>query len=76
MNIRAKFRVEDVIKHGEEHTTIRLRAVTSGSEENKKYWKYTPSGDLNMTVLSHVVGGFEINQEYYITLELAEDVHD
>lgn len=72
MNIRAKFRVEGVTKHGEEHTTIRLRAVTTGSEENKKYWKYTPSGDMTMTVMSHVVADFKPDQEYYITLELAD----
>lgn len=79
MNIRAKFKVISVIPHSEgnaapEHTSINLMAVYSDdpNHENAKYWKYTPSGNLTMTVLSHVVEGFEIDQEYYITLELAE----
>jgi hypothetical protein len=84
MNIRAKFKVISVIPHSEgnaepEHTSINLMAVYSDdpNHENAKYWKYTPSGNLMMTVLSHVVSDFEVGQEYYITLELAESApHD
>jgi hypothetical protein len=78
MNIRAKFKVIDITPQGEGHTSVNLMAVYSDdpSHENAKYWKYTPSGNLMMTVLSHVVEGFKLNQEYYITLELAEDTHD
>lgn len=74
MNIRAKFKVIDVTPQGEEHTSINLMAVYSDDpeHENRQYWKYTPSGNLTMTVLSHVVADFEVEQEYYITLELAD----
>lgn len=74
MDIRAKFKVDSIQVHGEENTTIRLRAVYSDdpNHENAKYWKYTPSGDLTMTVVSSVVKDFKEGQEYYITLELAE----
>ncbi len=74
MNIRAKFKVIDLQPQGEEHTSINLMAVYSEDKthENYKYWKYTPSGNLMMTVLSHVLEGYEIGQEYYVTLELAE----
>lgn len=74
MNIRAKFKVIGVQPQGEEHTTVSLMAVYSDdpNHENRRYWKYTPSGNLTMTVLSHVVADFQMDQEYYITLELAE----
>jgi len=75
MNIRAKFKVIDVAPYNEEHTTLRMEAVYSDdpNHENARYWKYTPSGNLVITVLSHVLEGYEIGQEYYITLELAEE---
>ena len=74
MDIRAKFKVISVAPQGEEHTSINLMAVYSDdpNHENARYWKYTPSGNLMMTVLSHVVKDFKEGQEYYITLELAE----
>ncbi len=74
MNIRAKFKVIDVTPQSEDHTSINLMAVYSDdpNHENRKYWKYTPSGNLMMTVVSSVVKDFEVGQEYYITLELAE----
>lgn len=76
MNIRAKFKVIDVKVEpaNPDHTSINLMAVYSDdpNHENAKYWKYTPSGNLTMTVLSHVVEDFKEGQEYYITLELAE----
>lgn len=73
MDIRAKFKVISVAPQGDEHTSINLMAVYSEdpNHENAKYWKYTPSGNLTMTVLSHVVADFAEGQEYYITLELA-----
>lgn len=79
MDIRAKFKVNRVIPQGEDHTTIELMAVYSDdpNHENARYWKYTPSGNLTMTVMSHVVKDFEEGQEYYITLSLAEEApHD
>ncbi len=74
-NIRAKFKVISVQPQGEEHTSINLMAVYSDDpdHENRKYWKYTPSGNLTMTVLSHVVDDFEIDQEYYIDISLVEE---
>jgi hypothetical protein len=80
MNIRAKFKVNSVTPQGgdPEHTSINLMAVYSDdpNHENAKYWKYTPSGNLMMTVLSHVVADFKEGQEYYIDVILAEDSHD
>lgn len=41
-------------------------AVTSGSEENKQYFAYTPSGSLN--VGSFVDDLFEPGKEYYLDI--------
>lgn len=78
MTIRAKFRVDNIVPQQDDHTTIYLNAVYSDdpNHENAKYWKYTPSGNLTMTVLSHVVKDFKIDQEYYITLELADPINE
>jgi hypothetical protein len=76
MIIRAKFRLDSVQQHGEEHTTVELRAVYSDdpAHENKQYWKYTPAGYVSMTVLSHVVKDWTVGQEYYVDFTLAEPV--
>lgn len=74
MNIRAKFKVDTVKDEGNDHTTIRMQAVYSDdpNHENAKYWKYTPSGQVIMTVVSGVVKDFEEGQEYYVTFERAK----
>lgn len=44
----------------------------NASDENKKFWKYTPSGELNVTTVMD--GTFEVGKEYYLDLSLAEEV--
>lgn len=63
--IRAKFVVQE-IKPDEncEGVNVRLLAVTSGSEENKSFSKYTPSGTIELFV-SNPDAIFE-EGEYYI----------
>ena len=42
--------------------------VVSGSEENKKFWRYTPSGKIELgTVNQDAVDQFELRKEYYVT---------
>lgn len=38
--------------------------VTSGSEENKKFYAYTPSGSIKLS--SIIFGQFEVGKEYYL----------
>lgn len=45
--------------------------VTSGSDENKSFWKWTPSGSLKFSCLNPSVN-FEIGREYYLELSLVE----
>jgi hypothetical protein len=41
--------------------------VASGSEENKTFWKYTPSGKLEMQIDNPLaVAGLRLGAEYYL----------
>ncbi len=56
-----------------EMQTIRLNPVSSGSEENKKFWEATPSGAIELGVINEEAWkGFELDKEYYIDFTLAE----
>lgn len=37
---------------------------SSDTDENKKFWKYTPSGQVNVTTVTD--GTFEVGREYYL----------
>lgn len=46
--------------------------VSDGSEENKKFWKYTPSGDFKFsTVNAEAAKMFKFGHEYYVTFREA-----
>lgn len=44
--------------------------VTSGSDENKTFFAYTPNGSLKVSTVKD--GTFEVGKEYYMDLFLAE----
>lgn len=46
-----------------------FNVVTSGSDENKKFWEYTPSGTFNITSITD--DQFKVGKEYYIDLQEA-----
>ncbi len=46
-----------------------MGAVTSGSPENDKFFKYTPGGNLTLyTVNAEAAEAIEIDKEYYIDI--------
>lgn len=53
---------------------VSLRAVTTGSEENKSFAKYTPAGTLYMTISDETQAAdlFEQGKEYYLDISAAE----
>jgi hypothetical protein len=52
----------------EEVRNMKLSVVTSGSEENKKFFASTPSGNIQLSTVSpEVWEEFELNEEYYVT---------
>lgn len=57
---------------GENQTnTFVFTPVTGGNDENKSFWKWTPSGKLEFNCLNPNVD-FEIGKDYYLDITLAE----
>ena len=67
MNTRCKFKCNSVTEHEGGNKSAELVPVVSGSEENKNFWKYTPSGKLELTWLNPNVE-FKPGQEYYLDI--------
>ncbi len=64
--VRAKFKVEQVT-HCEHGGEVQLQAVTTGSDENKTFWKYTPSGIIKMHIdNASALEVFKPGQEHYV----------
>lgn len=77
MNVRAKFKYVSYtsqLSHGDkELRTLTFYPVTSNSEENKKFFEWTPSGKLDLGVLSQYAWGqFELGKEYYLDFTPAD----
>lgn len=52
MSVVAKFYVQEVTKTAFNGGSVKLEAVTSGSEENDEFFKYTPAAEINMQILN------------------------
>lgn len=71
MQVRAKMRCDSLdaaIENGEPNGgTVRLNPVTSGSEENKQFFRYTPGGSLVLSTINKAAfDSFKLGQEYYV----------
>jgi hypothetical protein len=51
--------------------SFEFSAVTSGSDENKKFFAFTPSGNVKLSSLREDM--FEIGKEYYLDFILASE---
>lgn len=71
--VRAKFYV-DRVASGDGNTLVELWAITrEDTEENKAFWKYTPSGFIQMTITNPAaVSQFKEGAEYYIDFTPAD----
>lgn len=67
MTTRAKFKCITVTEHEGGNKSASFTPVVGGSEENKTFWKYTPSGSLDLTWLNPNVE-FRPGQEYYLDI--------
>lgn len=71
-NVRAKFKCNHVIKYDGGSEQAFLSVVTGGSEENKKFWKYTPGGEIKLHIDNpEAAKMFEPGCEYYINISKA-----
>ena len=69
--VRAKFEcvgIED--QPGSEQKVVRFSPVTGDSEENKSFSKYTPAGNLELTISyeTEASNSFEQGKEYYVDI--------
>lgn len=80
-SVQAKFFVKSIqhMTHSPgptEHNAfaeVKLGVVTSG-EGNESWSKYTPSGEINMSITNmDAVDQFDLGKEYLVTFEAAED---
>lgn len=68
--VRAKFICQSATKVYSTHPdgkfiwNYKFGAVTSGSEENESFWRWTPSGQLELQSIRRDL--FEPGQEYYL----------
>jgi len=73
MAVRAKFICTGKTTTPENGSTITFSAVVNGSDENRSFFKWTPSGSLTLqTVNDAAADQLEQGKEYYIDLTPAE----
>ena len=69
--IRAKFNVAEITKYGNGGgVRVILMPVVSGSDENKDFWAFTPSGKIELHI-TNPDAKFELG-DYYIDFTKAE----
>ena len=75
MSLKAKFLCHSVSDDGGENKQAMLMAVTTGSEENKSFSKYTPSGQLNISISKETPASdfFTEGKEYFLTFDEVEE---
>lgn len=72
--IRAKFTCNSSIPTAGEQHLVTFSAVTSGSEENKSFSRWTPSGRLELLISDEAPAAtaFTQGKEYYLDITEAE----
>ncbi len=70
MNVRCKFVCIEKIERADT-AGFKFSPVSSGSEENKQFWKWTPSGSFEFQCLNPDVK-FEVGKSYYFDISPAE----
>lgn len=72
--VRAKFQCSAVISFGDGSKKVQMQAVMSGSEENKSFNDYTPSGSFEITISKGKPAQelFDAGKSYYFDISIAE----
>ena len=73
MTSRCKFRCVDAAQSDpakpEDGWRYRFEAVTSGNPENESFFRWTPSGQLTLSVVRE--HHYEVGKEYYLDISPA-----
>ena len=70
--VRAEFKVSSITRspgwNGQKEVqTIKLSPVTSGSEENAKFYAATPGGNIELTTVNFdAAQHFDLGDEFYV----------
>ena len=67
--VRAKFVCNGITDYPQnEQKSVSLNPVISGSEENKAFAKYTPGGNVQLSISyeTQAANFFEVGREYYL----------
>jgi len=73
--VRAKFVCNGIQDHpGYKNKTVSFSPVTTGSDENKSFSKYTPAGSISLSISyeTDAVNYFDEGKEYYVDFTPAE----
>ena len=72
--VKAKFKVDKVTDMGNDIEIVHMWAVTDdGIPENARFHKYTPGGEVSITIDNPaIVGFFQEGKEYYIDFTPAD----
>lgn len=70
MNVRAKFKVvekHDQLQDGKTVGSVKLRPVYTGSPENDSFFKWTPAGEINLSIVNEAAFlALRLEEEYYV----------
>jgi len=74
MATRCKMKCTQVGEHdagpGKKTYSVKMYPVTGDSEENKKFFAYTPTGGLELATMNN--RHFEVGKQYYVDITEAE----
>ncbi|MDR7237127.1 hypothetical protein [Neobacillus drentensis] len=74
MSVKAKFKCCSKTELIGGSGRVEFFAVTNGSNENKTFWKYTPSGKIEMQIDNpEAFKMFEVGKEYYVDFVNPDD---
>ncbi|MGM0882617.1 MAG: hypothetical protein ACQEXQ_16440 [Bacillota bacterium] len=78
MSVRAKFYCAEKREHAnhvntEKMETVVLQPIMNGSEENKRFYKYSPSGKIELCIMNpEAAKQFEVGKSYYVDFTPAD----
>jgi len=71
--VRAKFKCTQITESEGGIKTVKLAAVTSGSDENKEFFKWTPSASIDLSTLNAAASAaFVPGKEYFVDFTPAQ----
>lgn len=80
-NIRGRFTLQSIEQHAVAdpsacHCNVRFTAVTAGKPDCETWSKYTPSGELKMTITNPVaMQHLQVGKDYFLDIVPVETPH-